>query len=265
MRSKMKKLYSITAISAVMLSLWAISVQAEDTSQNAVIVTATRTAQTADEALAAVTVFTRQDIERSQARSVPELLRGTPGIDISQNGPYGKTTSLFLRGTGTAHTMVLVDGIKVGSATTGTPSWEFLPITEIERIEIVRGPRSSLYGSEAVGGVIQIFTRKGQGPVLPHAEVMVGSHSTNDVNAGVSGSIGDTSFNAHAGRFATRSINSFGPAFQFGTYVDEPDHDGYDNRYGSFHVGHRFGSTAEIGFSLLHSQGNTEYDSANVP
>src|SRR6266566_362019 len=115
MRSKMKKLYSITAISAVMFSLWAISVQAEDTSQNAVIVTATRTAQTADDALAVVTVFTRQDIERSQARSVPELLRGTPGIDISQNGPYGKTTSLFLRGTGTAHTMVLVDGIKVGS------------------------------------------------------------------------------------------------------------------------------------------------------
>ena len=128
-----------------------------------VTVTATRTAQTADAVLASMTVITREDIERQQVRSVHDLLRGAPGINIVNNGGPGKSTFMQMRGTETDQILVLIDGIKVGNATSGTTPFENIPIEQIERIEIVRGPRSSLYGSEAIGGVIQIFTRRGDG------------------------------------------------------------------------------------------------------
>ena len=118
-----------------------------------VVVTATRTNQSIDDALSAVTIITRADIEARQATSVQELLTGEAGVQISNNGGLGKATALFLRGTDADQVLVLVDGVKLTSATLGTTAFEYLPVEEIERIEIVRGPRSSLYGSEAVGGV----------------------------------------------------------------------------------------------------------------
>src|SRR4030067_197218 len=129
--------------------------------------TATRTAQFADATLASVSIITRQDIARLQAQSFPDVLRGVAGLTISTNGGAGKATSVFLRGTNADHVLVLVDGIKVGSATLGTASFQDIPVAQIERIEIVRGPRASLYGSEAIGGVMQIFTRQGGGAVTP--------------------------------------------------------------------------------------------------
>ncbi len=135
--------------------------QAATETLDEVVVTATRTAQAADATMASVTVITRQDIEHLQAQSLPEVLRGVPGLTISNNGGAGKATSVFLRGTNADHVLVLVDGIKIGSATLGTASFQDIPVSQIERIEIVRGPRASLYGSDAIGGVIQIFTRKG--------------------------------------------------------------------------------------------------------
>lgn len=225
--------------------------------ENAVIVTATRTARTADETLASVTVITRDDIERSQANDVPELLRGLAGVNMTSNGGYGKTSAIFLRGTNPGHVLVLVDGVKVGSATSGAPAWESLPLGEIERIEIVRGPRSSLYGSEAIGGVVQIFTRRGEGATRPTAKVTTGSFHTNDISAGVSGGPGDGWFNVHAGQFATNGINATRPnSFSF-----EPDRDPYDNTYGSFRVGYRLARETEVEAYALRARGNSEFDS----
>src|SRR6185312_8655044 len=121
-----------------------------------VVVTATRTPITADDALSSVSVITRADIERLQPLSVADLLTGLPGISFAQSGGLGQLSTLFLRGTNSTHTLVLVDGIRVGSATAGFARLEQIPVEQIERIEIVRGPRSSLYGSDAIGGVIQI-------------------------------------------------------------------------------------------------------------
>ena len=126
------------------------------------VVTATRIARTADETLAPVSVLTRDDIERLQARSLPDLLRGLPGVAFTNSGGRGQQTSLFLRGAESDHVLVLVDGMRVGSATTGLFELQHLPIALIERIEVVRGPRASLYGSDAIGGVVQIFTRRGR-------------------------------------------------------------------------------------------------------
>lgn len=253
------RFYPLAASFAAVIA--ASSAVAETTDQDAVIVTATRYPVTANESLASVTVINRSDIERSQARTLPEILRGLPGVDVTTQGGDGKLTSVFLRGTNSGHVLVLVDGIKIGSATSGTTAWEFLPLAEIERIEIVRGPRSSLYGSEAMGGVIQIFTRRGRGPFESRAEVTVGSFRTNEVNGGISGSDGKTWYNLHAGRLATRGFNARQPVVEFGTPLDEPDHDGYDSRYASLRWGHRLDNGAEIELHKLHSEGNTEYDS----
>src|SRR5690606_15489692 len=123
-----------------------------------VVVTATRTAHTADETLASVTVITAEEIERSQAVDVLELLRFHAGIDIGRNGGFGQNASIFLRGTESNHTLVLLDGVRINPGTIGGPALQFIDPAAIERIEIVRGPRSALYGSDAIGGVIQIFT-----------------------------------------------------------------------------------------------------------
>ena len=120
-------------------------------------ITANRTEQEAHKPVATMSVITKQDIEKYQATTVLELLRRVPGISIKNSGGMGKQTGVSMRGTNTSHILVLVDGVKIGSATLGAVSFQHLPVSEIERIEIVRGPRSSLYGSEAIGGVIQIL------------------------------------------------------------------------------------------------------------
>ena len=138
------------------------------------VVTATRTPEPESQTLASVTVIDRAEIERRQARSVPDLLRGLAGVSVSASGGPGQPASVFLRGTDADQVLILIDGVKVGAATLGSVQLENLPIAQIERVELVRGPRSSLYGSEAIGGVIQIFTRKGGGALTPRFSVGAG-------------------------------------------------------------------------------------------
>lgn len=194
------------------------------------VVTATRTAQTASQSLAAVSVIDREDIERSQARSVPELLRQVPGVSLANNGGFGKNTTLFLRGTESDHVLVLIDGIKVGSASAGLTAFQDLPVELIERIEVVRGPRSSLYGSEAIGGVIQIFTRRGDGQgAKPFFSAGYGTHQTLEGSAGVSGGAGNGWYSLGVSSFDTAGINTK----RAGTAGYEPDRDGYRNLSGN--------------------------------
>ena len=229
------------------------------------VVTATRTAETADESLASVTVITRQDIERQQARSVQDLLRGVPGISIANNGGSGKNTSVFLRGTESDHVLVLIDGIKMGSVTTGTTAFQHIPIDQVERIEIVRGPRSSLYGSEAIGGVIQIFTRRGGGALKPSFSMGAGNYSTFDASFGISGGGERSWFNLTVSSFDTDGFDACeGNLSGGGCSTDEPDEDGYRNLSGSLHGGYRLENGLEIDAHLLHSDSHTEYDGTST-
>lgn len=255
----MKK--SFIALALAGLSFVSINTLAAESDQE-IIVTASRTAQTADDALASVSVITRQDIERSQAKSVAELLTGLAGIDSAVSGGYGKATSFYLRGTNDGHVLVLIDGVRVGSATLGTTQFEFLPVAEIERIEIVRGPASSLYGSDAIGGVIQIFTRRGNKPWLAEAQAGLGTYSTGSAGAGVSGASGGTRYSVHATRFRTVGFDAqqnLAPT-PFGPTQNQPDDDGYDNTGASLYLGHRFTNGASLETSLIGSGGETEYD-----
>ena len=235
-----------------------------DNEREPVIVTATRTAQTADEALASVTVITREDIERRQARSVEDLLRGTQGISIANSGGAGKNTSVFIRGTESDHVLVLIDGVRAGSATSGGAAYGNIPIEQIERIEIVRGPRSSLYGSEAIGGVIHIFTRKGgKKGFTPSFSIGGGSYGTFNGSAGLSGRSKRGWFNMNISGKDTNGFNSCtGKPFPGGAgcFTNEPDKDGYHNVAGSFRAGYLFKNGLDIETNFMQSSGKSNYD-----
>jgi len=128
-----------------------------------IVVTANRTEQSAASVPARVSVITRADIERSQAPDLVELLRLEAGIDLARNGGPGGQTSVFMRGANSNHVLVLIDGVRASASGTGAFTWEILDPSVIERIEIVRGPRAARWGSDAIGGVIQIFTRRADG------------------------------------------------------------------------------------------------------
>ncbi|GJL82502.1 MAG: TonB-dependent receptor [marine bacterium B5-7] len=233
------------------------------TTTDPIIVTATRTAQTVDETLAPVTVITREDIETRQIRSMPDLLANQPGITVSNNGGRGKSTSVFMRGTESDHVLVLIDGIKVGSATLGTTPFQDLPIDEVERVEIVRGPRAQLYGSEAIGGVIQIFTRRGGGELTPSVSFGGGSYGTVEGSLGLSGGGNDAWFNIHLSGEDTDGFNACnGEPGVGGCFANEPDDDGYSNTAGSVRAGYHFGNGTELDFHWLQSDSESEFDGA---
>ncbi len=230
-------------------------VPAQTVTQEPIVVTATRTARTADDTLASVTVITREDIERTQAKSVAELLAGETGLDAAVNGGYGKTTSLFLRGTNSDHTLVLIDGVKINSATNGIASWQYLPVEQIERIEIVRGPRSSLYGADAIGGVVQIFTRTPTEGFRADAEAGYGTYGTSRVGADVSGANGATRFSFTGSHFNTDGIDA-----RTASAGNEGDRDGYRNTSFNARLGHRFANGADIELHAMQALGHVEYD-----
>src|SRR5690554_911021 len=127
------------------------------------VITANRGAQSKADTTAAVSVFNREDIDRLQPVNVADLLSRVPGVQVRQSGGRGSLTGVFIRGTSTAQSLVLIDGVRVGSATAGgaNSALEHLNIEQIERVEVLRGSRSAVYGADAIGGVIQIFTRRG--------------------------------------------------------------------------------------------------------
>jgi len=226
-----------------------------------VIVTATRTAQTADQSLAAVTIITREQIDKSPAQTVEELLTSQTGIDITVNGGYGQASSLFMRGTGSRHTLILIDGLKMGSASSGKTALELLPLDQVERIEIVRGPRSSLYGSEAIGGVIQIFTHEGGKDFRTVFQTGVGSNKLRRDSISNSGSLGNTRYSISLASLETEGFDAVKPTpGPWG--VDQPDDDGYTNYSGSLRIQHRFDNGLEADMHLTNGQGNVEYDSS---
>lgn len=262
LRSFRRRVLAVSLSSSLFITAPAFADDAA-TDLDQVVVTATRTAQTQDQTLAAITVIDRAEIERLQPASLPDLLTGRAGISLANNGGVGKSTSLFLRGTESDHVLVLVDGIRIGSATSGGASLQDIPVEQIERIEIVRGPFSSLYGSEALGGVIQIFTRRPNGAFAPNASVAVGSDDTQRWSAGVSGRASDPE---HGGWYAinathqdTDGINAYR-----GTRNFDPDKDGYRNTSLTLQGGWRFNAQWDADVRAFRAEGRNEYDgSAN--
>lgn len=230
-----------------------------------VVVTATRIDQSVTDTLAPVTIITRADIERLQPRSLRDLLTGLPGVSLANSGGIGQQTSLFLRGTNSTHTLVLIDGVRIGSVGAGLAAYGQIPVDQIARIEIVRGPRSTLYGSDAVGGVIQIFTRHGtvgEG-LVPSFRLSGGSHDTWSSQVGLSGGGEHGWFNVSVGAKYTQGINSckLGAGTVFaGCFANEPDKDGYRAYNGLLNGGWRWDNGTELAANFLRTTSFIEYD-----
>jgi vitamin B12 transporter len=192
-----------------------------------VVVTATRTPQRVDQALAQVTVIDRVRIEAAAGRTLAELLASESGLQSWSNGGLGKAASVSMRGLESRHTLLLIDGVRYGSATLGTPSWDNIPLDAIERIEIVRGPMSGLYGSEAVGGVIQIFTRRGQQGFHPEFAAALGSRSYGELAAGARFGSGLVDGSLRLQHRRTDGFSATNPKLP-SNY--NPDDDGFDQR-----------------------------------
>jgi vitamin B12 transporter len=224
---------------------------------DAVVVTASRTEQRLRDAIPHTTVLTRMDIRDSQAVDLPTLLRREAGVELGQNGGLGGNASLFMRGGRSAQSLVLIDGVRVQDSVSGTTAFQHLMLDDIERIEIVRGNVSSLYGSSAMGGVVQVFTRRGSGAPAPYGEATVGSHDTTKLLAGYGGEFGDTRLNVSALRLDTRGFSAIDPRFD---PAANPDDDGYRNESISASVAQRLGRDHELGARFLRTRAKLDYD-----
>lgn len=228
------------------------------------VVTASRKLQKLEETLSSVTVIERAEIERSQARTLDELLAGVAGISIVRQGGIGQPTSVYLRGGESDHVLWVIDGVRVGSVSTGIPALQDMPLDTVERVEIVRGPRSSLYGADAMGGVVQIFTRRGGGAETS-LRLTAGSNGTQQLAGALGLGDEDAWVDLKLAHFKTDGINSclglpFPPGG--GCFTAEPDRDPYENTSVNVGAGYRFAGGSNIEAFVQRAEAEVAFDSS---
>ena len=222
-----------------------------------VFVTAARSPQSLVDLIADVTLIGPDEIARAGAQSLAELLARVPGVEIATNGGPGSTTSVFLRGANRGHTLVLVDGLRIGSSSDGATAFEAIPLDQIDHIEILRGPASSLYGADAVGGVIQIFTRRGEGALTANASTGYGRYATATATAGAAG--GDRAWR-YAFQAGARRSDGFNAIANPANVSFNPDRDGYRDDNASGSLGYRFAAEQEVSAQFFRSRENAQFD-----
>ena len=231
---------------------------AENIDLDDVVVTASRVPQPRESVIADVTVIDREEIERAGQTTFIELLQMQPGIEISSSGGAGTLSGVHMRGTNSNQVVVLIDGLRVGAATSGVTTFENIPLAQIERIEILRGPATSLYGQDAIGGVIQIFTKKGGGKPQVYASIGYGTYNTKTAEAGIRGSLNDLNFSLNVSSLNTDSFSA--KRINTGAQADD---DGYRNLAVSSSLSYKITDGHEIGVQLLSSEGHANYDSSD--
>lgn len=230
-----------------------------------VVVTGARSEQSITDALASTTVLTRQDIRDSQAPDLPTLLRSAAGMEVTQNGGFGNNATVSMRGGNANHTLILLDGMRINSATTGQTALERLTLDQIERVEIVRGNVSALYGSEAVGGVIQLFSRQGGGTPALGGSLTTGARGTLAGNLDFGGKVGDTRFHIGAAGLHTANFSSINPQTTALTRTRvNPDDDGYRNTTLNASASHTLNARNEIGMRFFGTRGLINFDSSSA-
>jgi vitamin B12 transporter len=242
-------------IAAAIASVTHSALAADEKHTENMLVTATRTEQTLSASLAPATIITSEDIERIQAKNLTQVLERLPSIEIRQSGGPGSNTSLQMRGSNSKATLFLVDGQRINSATAGTTSFQFLNPEQIDRIEIVRGPRASLYGADAIGGVIHIFTKKGSEETESYVKTGVGKDSARQVAFGTSGSSGNWHYAANGSYYETDGIDN-----RIEKTAPNGDDDAFENQSINANLGYGFDSGASLDLSYLLSDNETEFD-----
>ncbi|VWX63033.1 Vitamin B12 transporter [Burkholderiales bacterium 8X] len=225
------------------------------------VVTANRTATRADELVSDTVIIDRAQIEQQASRTLPELLARTAGVQLTATGGLGKNSGVFIRGAESRHTILLIDGVRYGSATAGTPIWDNIPLEMIERIEVVKGPASALYGSDGVGGVVQVFMRKarpGEPAFSPRASTTIGSEGYKQITGGFSGASGPFTYSLDAQRTLDRGFSSTNRKVQFGSY--NPDADPFSQSALNASFGWQLSRDWKLESGLLYSEGLNRYD-----
>lgn len=252
----MSKQLIFTALSSsIIFLLFNPTAQAQDeaTLLDNVVVTANRLNQKIDRTTASITIISREDIDNSQAIDVADLLGQQVGIDVVRAGGSGSQNSIFMRGGNSNNTLVLIDGIRVNSVTQGLYDFAHLALANIERIEIVRGPRASVWGSDAISGVIQIFTRS---PKALNAELRTGSYQRygGDIGYGMGSDM--TNFGFVAG---VEALDGFSATNPRNGWSYDPDNDGYQNSHFGLNAQTVLGAQT-LAFSGLINKAETEFD-----
>ncbi len=253
-KARAGKTLASVSLAATTLTVHAQGVNAPDEAGNRdelnpVVVTATLAPRTADQTLSSVSVLDEATLRRQNPNDITQLLRGQPGVNVSSNGGFGKTASVSIRGAGNSGTLMMIDGIRLGSATSGGAAWQLLDPRLFERAEVVRGPRGSLYGADAMGGVVQLFTPRGEGEPSPTLSVGAGSFDTRRASASISGSEDGTGYHFAASRLDTDGIK----------LRESGEKKSYDNTTGLVRLSQQLGGGAEVGLLALRARGNTEY------
>jgi len=218
-------------------------------------ITANRRSQSTDNTLASVSIITRKDIENIKAYDLVDVLRLQRGISISRTGGSGSTTSVFIRGSESDQVLVIMDGVRVSSATTGSFNWADLSLAQVERIEIVRGPRAALYGSDAIGGVIEITTRK---DFKPYVSLGYGKYSTKQLSAGFAG---DFDKNHVAINVSGEKSDGFSSTNEkAGQFTFNADKDPYEKKGISLSLSRQFNDRIKAGINVTKNENEADYD-----
>ena len=220
------------------------------------LITGNRQVEARSDSTSANSVFTRDDIDRLQPTSLTDLLSRVPGVQVARSGGRGALPGIYIRGTKSAQSLVLVDGQRMANATSADSNLQYLNIDQIERVEVLRGSRSVIYGSDAIGGVIQIFTRRGavHAPQL-RLHSAVGSYGSTLNSLGISGGDTQTRYNLSASLENTAGINRTTVS-----YPVDNDHDAYRNKSVSLNLSHNLTDAVEVGVSAIKNTGKTELD-----
>lgn len=224
-----------------------------------VVVTATRSEQAARDVLTDNIVISAEEIERSGQSTLVDLLQRQRGIEISRNGGPGTSSSVFMRGASNNQAIVLIDGVRSGSSTSGGATWSAIPLSQIERIEVVYGPLGTLYGADALGGVVQIFTKKGDGAPRLTASAGYGTYATRTLNVGVSGA----SEGEHRFTYAISAAQDRSDGFSAtrkGNFSYNPDKDGYQQDSASGQFSYELAKGHELGLNFLYSRNDSQFD-----
>lgn len=244
-------------IVAVACSVVAASAAAQ--SSETIVVTGSREPLAVSRLAADVVVIDGDTLRASGATSLADVLREQAGVQISRNGNAGAATAVMIRGASGSQTVVLVDGVRVGSATLADPSIQALPLAQIERIEVLRGPGSSLYGADAVGGVVNIVTRRADAGVRFDAALAFGSRGGRELSAGASATLGAWDIAASLAQDHADGDSALRPGDPYANY--NADDDGYTRDSGQLRIGFAPAPGHRIGLSLLRSRLETQIDS----
>lgn len=216
--------------------------------------TSGRSLEPRSQATAATSVFTRADIARLKVKSLPDLLARVPGMSVQQTGGRGSPTALYLRGTNPSQVLVLLDGMRIGQLSNGLARLQYLNMQQVERVEVTRGARSSLYGGNAMGGVIQVFTRRGKAGLDPRFDFSLGDGDDSENSLGLAGGDANTRYDLGMSLVELRQDRSDD---RDGANTDK---DAYRNRGLNLSLEHRFAETWRAGLNLLDQRGKSELD-----